>query len=101
MSLPAFGPGVAAPDQAYGPFIGQVVPAPVDQHQQPVAEADQPYQVHGQPDYPGDEAAELDTVDVRHSRGAADRRHAAAVFVDEALRRPSLERAPDVLGDEH
>ena len=76
---------------------GQVRPGPVEQHQQPVAEADQEEDVDEQPGQPGEEARAASAArTVAHRRAAADDGEAALVEVAERPRRLAAQRAADV-----
>ena len=52
-------------------LVKDVIPSPVDEHQNAIAKTDQTKYVQGDPDHPGDESAE------RHAPNARDRRIAS------------------------
>src|SRR5437660_1050707 len=59
---------------------------PADEHENAVLEADQVPEVDEEPGDPGDEAAQLQALDIRDGGGATDRRQIALVAVTERRR---------------
>src|SRR5207245_6877624 len=53
-------------DDARPAFVGDVGVGPLQEHREPVAEADQENQVNEQPGDPGQETVEFDPTDFRH-----------------------------------
>ena len=89
-------------DDPHRAVVGQVIPHPVDEHIQPVAEAQQRDQVQAQPGQPRDKAGELDPVeDPGHGAAAPDGRHDAPVNVLERALRLAFEAAQDVARGQH
>src|SRR6266496_569509 len=80
-------------------LIEEVVPRPVDQHEQLVAEADQLDDVNAEPHHPCYESAGLHPEDVRDRGIAADRGQRPLVAVAERLERLPAEPAYDVARD--
>src|SRR5262245_7799147 len=78
---------VLAGDEAGAALVGEPGPAPVDEHQQLVAERHEVEEVDEEPREPGGEARELQAEGRRDGAGAADRRHRPLVLVDEGLGR--------------
>src|SRR4051794_3052473 len=89
---------LVAGDQARPAAAGDEAEAPADEHEEPVLEPDEVPEVDHQPGDPGDEAAELDALDVGHGGGAADRGQVALVDVAEGLRRRAAQAPADGLG---
>src|SRR5207245_7474842 len=77
----------AAGDEARAALVGDVGPEPVEQHRQPVAEADQERDVDGAPEQPGEPAAQLDETEIADRDLAPDGREIAGMPVAERCRR--------------
>jgi hypothetical protein len=68
-------------DQAHNVLEEKVVPGPVNQHHQPVTEANEIDQVYNEPYYPGNKSFEGEAADMSYRRITADRGHMAAIPV--------------------
>src|SRR5215469_1742547 len=90
-----------ARDQSCSAAVGGEAEYPASQYEQPIFEADQVEQVHGQPSDPGDEAAEVDPrwvpdgrpdpLEVGDRTGATDCREVALVEVGEPTSRAAFQ----------
>src|SRR5262245_54603585 len=65
-------PRLLAEDDARAALVAEVGPGPLDQHDEPVAEADQEEQVHGQPEPPGQDTGQAQAAVLDHGGHAAD-----------------------------
>src|SRR5690349_2521250 len=74
-----FNPG----DQTGGPVEREIIPGPLDEDQEAVAETDEVHQVDDEPHHPGDEAAEMEFAEVGDCGRAADGGHVTEVAVAE------------------
>lgn len=82
-------------DQPRRPVSCQVVPAPLQEHQQAILELDQVDQVDEEPDQPGRKTVQPQSANLCHGRRAANHRHAAAVAVAKRRRGPAAQSAGD------
>ncbi len=80
--------------------VGEVGKAPVQQHAQLVAEADEKQQMHPQPSEPGDEPLHFDSRDLGHGVGPPNRGHGSLVPIAERFSRwPVFHPGHDFPGD--
>ena len=77
-------------------LVGEIGPRPLENDDEPIAESDQEEDVDKEPGEPGEESRKLDPAEVRHRRGAADGRQAAAVQVVKGLGRNAAGGAQNV-----
>src|SRR5258705_12004105 len=84
--------------QPRGPLVKEIIPRPVDQHEELVAKADQLNDVNAEPHHPRDKTTRLHPKDVRDRRVAADRGERALIPIAERLDRPPLHPALYVAG---
>src|SRR5581483_1763532 len=69
--------------QSHLRFVEKIIPRPIDQNHQSVAEPNQPINVKRDPDHPCNESAERQAPDARHRRVASDRSKQPRVFIME------------------
>src|SRR6266576_6731752 len=81
-------------DDAGAATVGQEARAPACEHDQPVLNADQVEEMHQEPGHPGDEAGQLDSVQIGHGLRLADRRQIPLVEVAEGPALTPLESSP-------
>src|ERR671935_1626491 len=81
-------------DDARAATVCQEARAPAREYDQPVLNADQVEEMHEEPDQPGDEAAQLDPVQVGHGLRLADRRQVPLVEVAERPAAAPLQSSP-------
>src|SRR5258705_8248717 len=81
------------------PLVEEIIPRPVDQHEELVAKADQLNDVNPEPHHPRDKTARLHPKDIRDRRVAADRGERALIPIPERLERQPAQLALDVAGD--
>ena len=85
---------------AAGPVVREVVPRPVDEHVDPVAEPHQVDEVQPEPRHPPDRAAQAPAVgQLGDGVVASDRGHLALVAVAERLGGTALDATHDLAGD--
>src|SRR5204862_1354732 len=75
--------GTSRGDDARAATVCQEARAPACEHDQPVLDTDQIEEMHEEPGQPGDEAGQLDTVQIGYSLRLADRRQIPLVEVAE------------------
>ena len=78
--------GLRVRDQPLAAAVGDEADHPAGEDEQPVLEADQVEEVHDQPGDPGEQAAELEALEVGDGLAAADRGEVALVAVVERRR---------------
>src|SRR5262245_30815662 len=81
-----FGSGVIAGDDTGATVIGHIGPGPVDEHGEPVAEADQEPDMGEAPHEPGKKAGEAEAAEIGDGCLAADRGEVAVVAIDKGGR---------------
>src|SRR5947208_1357410 len=82
-----------------GAFIEtEISPRPLKQNGQPIAKANQKYDVDEQPREPGWNSAEMNQLQVRDRFVPADRRHAAFVEIPKALRLSPIDHRQNIAG---
>lgn len=90
--------GLLFGDQSDLIFVKNVIPSPVDEHQNPIAKAYHAKDVQEDPDYPGDESAERYAPDARDRRIASDGSKQALVFVMKRFQSLTIDNPLDVPG---
>src|SRR4051794_32950118 len=77
-------------DESHRAVIGKIVPDPINEDGNAIAETHQRQQMQAKPRDPGEEAAQLDAVEQKGNRAVAtNRRHDAPVDVMEILLLPA------------
>src|SRR5262249_38024222 len=82
-------------DEPRAALEGNIGPEPVEQHREPIAEADQEEDVDGAPEEPGEPPAQLDEAEIADRDLAPDRRQVARVAVAEGGHRLAGEAGED------
>src|SRR5271167_2378627 len=87
---------VLARDEPCRSVEGEVVPRPLQEHEEPVLEFDNVHKMNEQPHQPGRETRKADPAQVRHGGRPADGRHGSLI---EVMERPRALAADPSLDD--
>src|SRR4030095_6301548 len=85
-------------DQSDLVLVKEVIPGPVDEHQNAIAKTNQTIDVQEDPDHPGDESAERHTPNARDRRIASDGGKQARIFIMKRLGSLTVDDLLDVPG---
>src|SRR4051812_28119475 len=87
-----------AEDDARATRVREISPGPVDEHDDPVAEADEEEHVDEEPEPPRDGARKTELRELHDGEVAPDGRERAEIAVDERTRRSAPDARGDVVG---
>src|SRR5436190_20629623 len=93
-SGPARAGAICFGDQSCATAVGEEAERPADEDEDAILEADEVPEVDDEPGDPGDEAAQLQALEVGDRRCAADRGQVALVAVAERFRLPRAQPRP-------